>query len=117
MSDFDSDSPPPRWLFLVLALVGLAVAGAIILAAFPSKGASAEPAPCMGAEMREQVRVLVLAGIDQALKQHAQRMFDVWQKDPTHQPKRAIAGMNSAINAYVGSRAAAQRWSPPACER
>jgi hypothetical protein len=33
MSDFASDPPPPRWLFVLLALVGLAVAGAILLAA------------------------------------------------------------------------------------
>jgi CHASE1-domain containing sensor protein len=33
MSNFDSDPPPPRWLFVLLALVGLAVAGAILLAA------------------------------------------------------------------------------------
>jgi hypothetical protein len=116
MSDFDSDPPPPRWLFLLLALVGLAVAGAIILAAFPSKGAE-QPALCMNAEMREQVRGLMLAGIDDALKQHARRMFDVWMKDPADQPRRASAGVNIAISAYVRSRASAQRWNPPACER
>jgi hypothetical protein len=113
MSDFNSDPTPPRWLFVLVAIVGLAVASVILLN-WPSKG---EPRSCMDTEMREQVRVLVLAGIDEALKQHARRMFDVWQQDPAHQPKRAIAGMNTAIGAYVGSRAAAQRWSPPACER
>lgn len=113
MSDFNSD-PTPRWLFALLLIVGLAVAGVILFAAFPSKG---EPAPCMDTEMREQVRVLMLAGIDQAMREHAVKMFNVWQRDPTNQPKRAIAGMKSAIIAYAGSRAAAQRWSPPACER
>lgn len=115
MSDFNSDPYPPRWVLVLLALVGLAVAGAIILAAYPSKGA--EPAPCMNAEMREQVRGLMLAGIDEALKRHARRMFDVWMKDPADQPRRASAGVNTAISAYVRSRASAQRWNPPACER
>jgi hypothetical protein len=114
MSDFNSNPYPPRWEFVVIAIIGIVLAGVILLAAFPSKG---QPAACMDTEMREQVRVLVLAGIDEALKQHARRMFDVWQQDPAHQPKRAIAGMNTAINAYVGSRAAAQRWSPPVCEK
>jgi 2-phospho-L-lactate guanylyltransferase (CobY/MobA/RfbA family) len=115
MSDFDSDPPPPRWQSLLLALVGLAVAGAIIFAAFRSKGA--EPAPCIDAEMREQVRGLMLAGIDEALRRHTRRVFDVWMKDPADQPKRAVAGLNTAVSAYVRSRASAQRWNPPACER
>jgi hypothetical protein len=67
--------------------------------------------------MREQVRGLMLAGFDQAMREHAVKMFNVWQKDPVNQPKRARAGMRSAIIAYVGSRAAAQQWNPPACER
>jgi hypothetical protein len=114
MSDFNSDPTPPRWLFMLLAVVGLAMAGAVIFAAWPSKG---EPAACIDPEMREQVRGLMLAGIDQAMREHAVKMFNVWQKDPSNQPTRAIAGMKSAIIAYAGSRAAAQRWTPPACER
>lgn len=114
MSDFNSDPTPPRWVLMLLAVVGLAVAGAILFAAYPSKG---ESAPCIDSEMREQVRILMLAGIDQAMREHAVKMFNIWQRDPTNQPKRAIAGMKSAIIAYAGSRAAAQRWNPPACER
>jgi hypothetical protein len=113
MSDFNSDPPPPRWLFMLLAIVGLAVAGAIIFAAFPSKGA--EQAPCMDTETREEARALMLAGIDQALREHAVKMFNVWMKDPANQPKRANAGMRSALVAYAGARAAAQRFNPPAC--
>jgi hypothetical protein len=117
MSDFNSDPYPPRWLLALVLIVGLAVAGVILFVAFPSKGAAAEPAPCMNPEMREQVRTLMLAGIDEALKRHARRMFDVWMKDPSDQPRRASAGVNTAISAYVRSRASAQRWNPPACER
>jgi hypothetical protein len=116
MSDFNSNPYPPRWLFALLLIVGLAVAGMILFAAFPSKGAE-QQTPCIDPEMREQVRSLMLAGIDRAMREHAVKMFNIWQRDPTNQPKRAIAGMKSAIIAYAGSRAAAQRWSPPACER
>ena len=94
------------------AIVGLAVAGAILLAAWPAQGA--EPV-CIDAETREQARVLMLAGIDQALREHALKMFNVWMKDPAKQPQRANAGMRSALVAYSGARAAAQRWTPPAC--
>jgi hypothetical protein len=115
MSDFNSDPYPPRWAFVLVAAIGIVLAGVILFVAWPSKGA--EPAPCMGAEMREQVRGLMLAGIDEALKKHTVRMFDVWMKDHTDQPKRAAAGLNTAVSAYVRSRASAQRWTPPACER
>jgi hypothetical protein len=114
MSDFNSNPYPPRWMFVLVAIIGIVLAGVILFAAFPSKG---EPAPCMNAETREQVRGLMLAGIDEALKRHARRMFDGWMKDSASQPKRAAAGLNAAISAHARSRAAALRWSPPACER
>jgi 2-phospho-L-lactate guanylyltransferase (CobY/MobA/RfbA family) len=114
MGDFNSDLYQPRWLFVLVAVAGLAVAGVIILAAWPAK---AEPAPCMDTETREHVRGLMLTGIDDALKRHARRMFDGWMKDPANQPRRAAAGLNTAISAHAKSRAAAQRWNPPACER
>jgi hypothetical protein len=115
MSDFDSDPAPPRWVFMLLVIVSLAVAGAIIFVAFPSKGAVKEP--CMDPAMREEVRQLVLSGIDQALIRHVGHVFDIWMKDPAEQPRRAIIGMHQAIDAYVRSRASALRWSPPTCER
>jgi hypothetical protein len=114
MSDFNSNPYPPRWVFVLVAIIGIVLAGVILFAASPSKGAG-QPAPCMGAEMREQVRALMLAGIDEALRRHTRRVFDVWMKDPADQPRRAVAGLNTAVSAYVRSRAAAQRWSPPTC--
>lgn len=116
MSDFNSNPYPPRWVFVLLAVGAVVVVALILFAAFPSKGAE-QPAPCMGAEMREQVRGLMLAGIDEALRRHTRRVFDVWMKDPADQPKRAVAGLNTAVSAYVRSRASAQRWNPPSCER
>jgi hypothetical protein len=115
MSDFNTDPYPPRWMFVLVAVIGIVLAGVILFAAFPSKGA--EPVPCMDTETREHVRGLMLAGIDEALKRHARRMFDGWMKDAANQPKRAATGLNAAISAHAKSRAAAQRWSPPACER
>src|SRR4029434_6065829 len=115
MSDFNSNPYPPRWLLMLLAVGAVLLVGLILFAAFPSKGA--EPAACMGTEMREQVRALMVAGIDEGLKRHTTRVFDIWMKDPADQPKRAVAGLNTAVSAYVRSRASAQRWSPPACER
>ena len=33
MSDFNTDPYPPRWMFVVVAVAGLAVAGVILFAA------------------------------------------------------------------------------------
>lgn len=93
---------------LVVALIALALLFV--------RAADSQQTSCIENEMvLEQVRSVMLAGIDQALKEHAVKMFNVWMKDPTNQPKRAISGMRSAIIAYNGSRAAAQRWNPPLC--
>ena len=71
--------------------------------------------PCMDDESRERVRNLMIDGIDTALKSHVQRVFDIWMKDPSGQPKRAKIGMHEGISAYVRSRAEALKWSPPLC--
>jgi hypothetical protein len=71
--------------------------------------------PCMDAESRERVRGLVLDAIDEGLKNQVVKVFDVWMKDSSDQPKRAIVGMHSGISAYVRSRADALKWAPPLC--
>ena len=70
---------------------------------------------CIDSEMREKVRALLLAGLEQALRDHTAQTFDTWMKDKNEQPKRAILGMQLAISAYMRSRAAAQNWNPPQC--
>ena len=71
---------------------------------------------CMDDESRERVRGIITDGIDDALKEHVKQVFDMWLRDDTDQPKRAITGMHIGIRAYVRSRAAALRWAPPKCE-
>jgi hypothetical protein len=70
---------------------------------------------CMDIETREDLRNTMRAGIDQAMQRHTSRMFTNWMKDPTDQPARAIAGMQNAVKAYVGSRKVANEWNPPPC--
>jgi hypothetical protein len=74
------------------------------------------PEPCMDDESRERVRNLILDGIDTALKNQVQKVFEIWMKDPADQPRRAKIGMHEGIDAYVRSRAQALKWSPPACK-
>ena len=80
-------------------------------------GAHSEPPPaCLDESVsREKVRALMLEAIDEALKDHTKHMFEVWLKDPNHQPERAITGMRQGLTAYAGSRVAALRFDPPPC--
>ena len=74
------------------------------------------PQQCMDAESRDRIRAIILDGIDQALKQHAVRMYDNWIKDPADQPARARRGLRNAVSAYLGARTDMQKWSPEACK-
>ena len=97
---------------VALVLVGL-VGTAIIIVEARSQPTVMEI--CVDDEVRERVRNSMLDGLDAALKEHTKHMFDVWLKDDTEQPRRAINGMQAGIRTYVRSRAAALRWNPPAC--
>jgi hypothetical protein len=70
---------------------------------------------CMDPTEREKVRGIVLEGIDHGLEKSITGLFDIWTKDPTDQPKRAMVGTNNAVNAHVRARKQALAWDPPAC--
>jgi hypothetical protein len=90
--------------------------GALFLAAFISVQAAHEkPDPCMDEETRERIRAIVLEGIDEALRDQIVHVFEMWLKDDTEQPKRAVNGMHNGIRAYMHSRANALKWNPPNC--
>jgi hypothetical protein len=105
-----------RALSIISSIILAAVLVGIIEAVLIWSTAS-EPTPwqCMDEMTREQVRTIVLAGIDQALKNQTTHLFEVWMKDSHGQPMRANSGMRNAINAYSSSRAIGLRWMPPIC--
>lgn len=70
---------------------------------------------CVPVAERERIRVVVLEGIDQGLKQHVMKLFDIWMKDTSNQPKRAVEGMSIGISAHVRARANAMKWDPLPC--
>jgi hypothetical protein len=70
---------------------------------------------CISAPMRDKVRGLTLDGLDQALKNRMDKLFDSWMKDDADQPRRAQRGLDQAIRAYVGSRYLMSAWDPPIC--
>lgn len=70
---------------------------------------------CMEAEDRNHVKELTIEGLDQALKNRAAHLFEVWMTDYTDQPKRARVGIQRAIAAYAQARKDASSWNPPPC--
>jgi hypothetical protein len=73
------------------------------------------PAQCVSVEERERIRTTVIEGIDEALKAHVVKLFDVWMKDTSSQPQRAIEGMEVGISAHIRARTNALNWNPPPC--
>jgi hypothetical protein len=70
---------------------------------------------CGNKELREQIRALMLAGLDDALRDRIHNLFDVWLKDETGQPGRAARGTHQSISAYVRARDSLEKWDLPEC--
>jgi hypothetical protein len=85
-------------------------------AAEPLKLFSAHPAGICGDEhMHEEIRAIMLGGLNGALQDRAQSLLEVWLKDDTGQPRRAANGLFQAINAYVVARVSIEKWELPRC--
>jgi hypothetical protein len=67
---------------------------------------------CMDDETREQVRKMMLHGLNDALENHLEALWATWMRDHTQQPERAARGMRLGIDAYLRSRNAALKWNP-----
>ena len=71
--------------------------------------------PCMDSATREKIRNIMYEAIDEALKEHIMKMYDVWMKDDRGQPGRAATGVRQGIKAYLGARMGVDKWDPPPC--
>jgi len=88
----------------------------IVICAVLAASNTVRAADCVPSGDLERVRTILLDAIDEGLKEQTVHLFQGWLKDPTDQPKRAIAGMRPAIIAYVNARAAALQWNPLLCK-
>jgi hypothetical protein len=70
---------------------------------------------CMDPVERERIREIVFNGIDKGLEEQIKHLFGVWMKDLSDQPRRALVGTNTAVNAHVRARKNAAAWDPPNC--
>lgn len=102
-----------RWIALAVGLITVVVT-LILLALLEAQ--SKVQVDCMDPTEREKVRGIVLEAIDKGLDKSITGLFDIWTKDPTEQPKRAMVGTNNAVNAHVRARKQALAWDPPNCQ-
>jgi hypothetical protein len=100
-----------RTRLMILFAIALLIGGGIDFYGTHSETATA----CVPVAERELIRKVTLDGIDQGLKNHVTKLFEVWMKDGGGQPRRAMDGMNVGISAHVRARANALSWNPPLC--
>jgi hypothetical protein len=106
--------PSASRLFIVV-MVGVIAAAVLIIA--ERNASSKVQVDCMDPTEREKVRDIVLNGIDQGLEKSIVHLFDIWTKDMSDQPRRAMVGTNNAVNAHARARKQALAWDPPACQK
>lgn len=90
------------WLRLTIAAMILlgAVAFGYILLAWGAPKYIDEP---VITEYEERLIHLDRESIEEAYKEQVRHIFQVWMKDETGQPGRAVVGVEQARKAYVGS--------------
>lgn len=103
-------------MWCALAVVFIVVTVGLTAARFQSAAAPQTVVCAADEEMREKIRVILLASLDEALKDHVVHAFGIWMKDETGQPERARRGIRQAISAYIRSREAVmKRLEIPLC--
>jgi hypothetical protein len=100
---------------IALAVAIITVLATLIMLATLDHAGSKVQIDCMDPAERENVRSLVLHGIDDGLHDQIKHLFETWTKDLSEQPKRAMVGTNNAVNAHARARKQALAWEPPPC--
>lgn len=74
-----------------------------------------EIVPCGDEATEQKIRDILHDALDDALKEHIKRTFEVWMKDDTQQPERAARGIRGGVNAYIQSQKALTKWKLLRC--
>ena len=70
---------------------------------------------CFTQQQRDHILEMSQRGIDEGFQAKVKDLFDVWIRDPTDQPRRAISGMQTNLSAYHRARNSIRIWDPPIC--
>ena len=70
---------------------------------------------CFTQQQRDHILEMSQRAIDDGFKNKVTDLFDVWIRDPTDQPRRAISGMQTNLSAYHRARNSIRIWDPAIC--
>jgi hypothetical protein len=70
---------------------------------------------CMTDDELVRVRPILLAALDEALKNQIMHLFETWMRDIKDQPDRARQGASNAVDAYLRARHDLASWKPKPC--
>jgi len=76
---------------------------------------SQTPPICFTQQQRDHILEMSQRAIDDAFKTKVGDLFEVWVRDPTDQPRRAISGMQTNLSAYHRARNSIRLWDPAIC--
>jgi hypothetical protein len=105
----------PHWARAAITILIAVLIALATLFFLPDATSQQTKVECMDPTERERIRELVLNGIDKGLETQIQHLFEIWTKDASEQPKRAMVGTNNAFSAHVRARRQAIAWEPPIC--
>lgn len=101
------------WALLTLIIaIGLAI---LLVNIVKDDAASPQTQVCASPEDRDRIRAIELKAFDDAFHEHITKLFSIWVHDPGEQPKRARAGNDTAIKAYLHARKMTLDWAPSPC--
>ena len=72
-------------------------------------------AVCFTQQQRDHILEMSQRAIDEGFSNKVRDLFDVWVRDPTDQPRRAISGMQTNLSAYHRARNSIRLWDPSIC--
>jgi hypothetical protein len=101
--------------FAIAVIVSLVLACVSFFLGGKAESATTEHEVCMDPTERERIRDIVLTGIDKGLEEQIRHLFEIWMKDSSDQPKRAMVGTSNAYSAHARARRQAVAWEPPVC--
>lgn len=88
---------------------------AVLTAALPAPRGPVAPLCTDDPQEAERARALVQQGLERALIEHTQHLFDVWLRDDVTESRRAANGVRNGMRAFFHARRQIEAMTIPHC--
>lgn len=92
-----------------LAVAAITIISTLLMLALIERAETQVPPQLLPSEYDARLVVLDREAIESAYREQVQHVFEVWMKDDSGQPNRAITGVRNAQRAYIASMNAIKR--------